>query len=190
MDLERRAFSDLALRVEEIEGVRRIVGHAAVFNVLSEDLGGFRETIAPGAFRRAIAEDDVRALVNHDPTLILGRNRAGTLVLEEDATGLAVRIAPPETNLARDLLASMARGDISQMSFGFATREDSWETVDGLAVRTLRAVRLFDVSVVTFPAYPQTDAAVRSLAAWRDDASRQALASLRLARARERVATA
>lgn len=151
-------------------GPLRVRGHAAVFDVLSEELFGFREKIAPGAFAGA-ADRDVRALINHDDNLVLGRTRAGTLRVSEDGVGLAVEIDMPDTAAARDLAESMRRGDVDQMSFGFVTREDSFETVGGDLVRTLHKVDLFDVSVVTFPAYPQTDAALRSLERWRQEAS-------------------
>jgi HK97 family phage prohead protease len=164
----RRMFVVDGLRIEErVKGKpRSIFGHAAVFNQWSEDLGGFREQIAPGAFTESIAgRDDVRALINHNPDLLLGRNLAGTLRLAEDARGLAIEIDPPDTQVARDLLVSMERGDITQMSFAFSTLDDSWETRGKQPHRTLLKVRLFDVSPVTYPAYPQTDVSVRSLAA-------------------------
>lgn len=170
-DIERRHFILDEVRVETREdGKRRIVGHAAVFNQLSEDLGGFREQIAPGAFAEAIKSDDVRALYNHNPDHILGRNMADTLKLAEDARGLAIEIDPPDTQIARDLLVSMERGDINQMSFGFSVRPNgqNWAVADdGQMIRTLTRVRLYDVSPVTFPAYPQTDVAVRALTDWR-----------------------
>lgn len=172
-DMERRAFEITGMAVVEIRAdgddgpvTKRLSGHAAVFDALSEDLGGFRERIKPGAFAATLAEDDIRALFNHEPSLILGRNRAGTLRLTEDDTGLAIGIDTPDTTAARDLLVSIARGDVSQMSFGFRTLSDEWTMEDGEPVRTLKAVRLFDVSPVTFPAYPQTDVATRALGAF------------------------
>jgi HK97 family phage prohead protease len=143
-----------------------IRGYAAVFNEWADIIPGvFRERIAPGAFRKTIREADVRALVNHDPNYVLGRNRAGTLQLREDKHGLAVEIVPPDAQWARDLMVSMKRGDISQMSFGFRpvkwTEEPAEDPGKPLEV-TLQEARLFDVSVVTFPAYPQTEAWARS----------------------------
>ena len=169
-ELERRSWNTAELRAEPPEGggLPVIVGRAAVFDALSEDLGGFRERVAPGAFAATIAEDDIRALINHSPDYVLGRNRAGTLKLAEDGEGLSVRITPPDTSYARDLIASIERGDMSGMSFGFRTITDEWNMEDGETVRTLKAVRLFDVSAVTFPAYPQTDVAVRALTAFRE----------------------
>lgn len=166
-DIERRAFELDTVRVEQREdGTRKIIGHAAVFNQLSEDLGGWREQIAPGAFADAIAGDDVRALFNHDPNYILGRNKAGTLSLAEDVRGLAIELEPPDTQAGRDLIVSLQRGDVSQMSFGFRVRAQgqNWgEDEDGNIVRTLTAVKLFDVSPVVYPAYPQTDVGLASL---------------------------
>ncbi len=169
-ELERRSWNTAELRAEPPEGggLPVIVGRAAVFDALSEDLGGFRERVAPGAFAATIAEDDIRALINHSPDYVLGRNRAGTLKLAEDEEGLSVRITPPDTSYARDLAASIGRGDMSGMSFGFRTITDEWNIEDGETVRTLKAVRLFDVSAVTFPAYPRTDVAVRALTAFRE----------------------
>lgn len=170
MNLERRTVLLDEFKIEKREdGKPKMVGHAAVFNQLSEDLGGFREQIAPGAFAEAIEKDDVRALWNHNPDHVLGRKAAGTLLLSEDSRGLAIEIIPPDTQTGRDLLTLMERGDVNQMSFGFSVRPggQDWAKDDnGQVVRTLKRVRLFDVSPVTFPAFPQTDIAVRELRAW------------------------
>ena len=166
-DLERRAFRMSELRVEHREGKPVIEGHAAVFNQKA-DIFGFTEEVAPGAFRDSIGTDDIRALFNHDSNFVLGRNRSKTLELTEDERGLFISNIPPETQWARDLLVSIERGDINQMSFGFRTLDDAWATVDGVPHRTLKRVQLFDVSPVTFPAYPQTDVgvAMRSMGQW------------------------
>lgn len=185
--IERRAFGAHELRVEG-EGKRVLAGHAAVFNQLSEDLGGFREMIAPGAFAASITKDDIRALINHDPNLIIGRSIAKTLRLVEDEIGLAVGIDLPDTSAARDLIAVMERGDVTQMSFGFETISDKWEMKDGEPLRTLLAVRLWDVSPVTFPAYPQTEAALRRLDAWRAADARGKADCLAMMRLRTRLA--
>lgn len=163
--IERRAYQPVEVRVSDDGEAPKIVGHAAVFDELSEPLGfmyPFREKIKRGAFRESIGVDDVRALWNHNPDWVLGRNKAGTLRMREDDRGLAVEIDPPDTQWARDLLTSIRRGDVNQMSFGFQVIDDDWSTENGESVRTLKKVRLFDVSVVTYPAYPQTDVAVRS----------------------------
>lgn len=180
---ERRYFTcaDLVIEQRAADGgtaVPVIRGHAAVFNQLSEDLGGWREQIAPGAFAEAIKVDDVRALWNHNADIVLGRNRAGTLTLQEDVLGLLVEINPPDTQQARDLVVSIQRGDVNQMSFGFSVRPNgqNWGQGDaGNYVRTLTSVRLFDVSPVTYPAYPQTDVAVDELRALRDSQAGTAL---------------
>ena len=144
-----------------------IEGYAANFNSLSENLGGFREILLPGCFKNAIATSDVRALFNHDPNLILGRNTSGTCRLIEDEKGLRFEVDPPDTSYARDLQVSMQRGDITQCSFGFQVAEggDSWaKDTDDLWIRSISNVsRLFDVSPVTYPAYASTSCAVRSM---------------------------
>lgn len=153
---------------------RRIVGHAAVFDRESEPIGGmFVEKVASGAFSRALEEGhDVRALVNHDPNLVLGRSVSGTLALEQDDEGLLVSITPPDTQAARDLMVSIDRGDVDQMSFAFTVKKQSWEEAgasNGMDLRVLEDVDLFDVSVVTYPAYPDTDVGLRAHAEWRSE---------------------
>lgn len=160
-DIERRSYPIRDIRATDGDNPQ-ISGYAAVFNELSEDLGGFYERIERGAFARTLESADVRALWNHDSNFPLGRTRAGTLALSEDEIGLAFEIDPPNTSYARDLLVSMRRGDIDQMSFGFRTIRDRWEQIGGQVIRTLLEVELFDVSPVTYPAYPTTSAAVRS----------------------------
>ena len=165
-EVERRFAAAAELRVDEGgEGEKpKIKGMAAVFNKLSLDLGGFREKLAAGAFAKTLKDADVRALWNHNPDYVLGRNKAGTLELEETERGLAVVNEPPDTAWARDLLTTMRRGDVDQMSFGFRVIKDEWTTEEGKdPIRTLQEVKLFDVSVVTFPAYPQTSVKVRSV---------------------------
>jgi len=139
-------------------------GHAAVFNTLSESLGCFRERIAAGAFGKSLQMDDIRALLNHDPNHVLGRNRSNTLDLREDDHGLWFEVRAPDVEWVRALRVSVERGDINQCSFGFECLRDEWRTVDGQEERTLLEVRLFDISLVTYPAYTATDAQVRSAA--------------------------
>lgn len=160
---ERRIFKVAELRVAGDGADRRMSGHAAVFNLDSEEMYGFTERVAPGAFTRTLREDDIRALFNHDPNYVLGRNVASTLRLSEDPTGLAFEVDPPDTQWARDLAVSIGRGDITQCSFGFMTRKDEWQTIGGRTIRTLMDVQLLDVSPVTYPAYPDTDVSLRSL---------------------------
>jgi uncharacterized protein len=161
---ERRFTGTCELRAIAAEGDgKRIAGHAAVFNSLSEEIWGFREKIAPGAFKEALGKSDIRALLNHDPNYVLGRTKNGSLRAWEDETGLAVEIDPPSTRWADDLLVSIGRGDISQMSFAFRVGEDEWETVDGVDHRTILSFdEIFDVSPVTYPAYPETDVSLRT----------------------------
>lgn len=154
------------IRINESDGGTCIEGHAAVFDSWSEPLGGifpFKEKVRKGAFAESIGRDDIRALFNHDPNYVLGRNRAGTLELVEDNVGLRVRITPPDTSWARDITTSIRRGDISQMSIGFVVEDDEWSSKDGIDTRELKKVRLFDVSPVTFPAYTATDVGVRAM---------------------------
>lgn len=167
---ETRAFRTLELRTKADGSAPVITGHAAVFGELSQDLGGFKEIVDPGAFDRAIAgEDDVRAFVEHDTGKVLGRTTAGTLKLTQDKRGLFVEIDPPQTTVGQDIIVSIDRGDIDSMSFGFRTIEDRWEPQkDGSQIRHLISVELFDVSPVVFPAYVDTDVAVRSLEHWRN----------------------
>ena len=162
--MERRYVTvDTEMRTDK-QG--RIEGYASLFDVWSSDLGGFREVVYPGAFSKTIREHDIRALFNHDANYVLGRNRANTLELAEDSRGLHFRATPPQTSWVDDLRVSIGRGDIDQGSFGFRTMRDEWLPVDvsdGLRRRGLIEAKLFDVSVVTFPAYGLTDVGVRSV---------------------------
>lgn len=156
--IERRYFTETELRVKDEES-NTITGYAAVFNSWSEDLGFFKEQIAPGAFNATIKNGDVRGLINHDPSLIIGRTKNGTLRLWEDDKGLGYENDLPDTSYAKDLRESIKRKDITQNSFGFQTIKDEWSE-DGRK-RTLHEVRLFDISPVTFPAYKQTNVKLR-----------------------------
>jgi HK97 family phage prohead protease len=170
--IENRSLPVKELRISSPEsGGSVLEGHAAVFDVWSETLGGifpFKERVKRGAFTDSILTDDIRALMNHDPNYVLGRNKSGTLSLAEDETGLSVRINMPDTQWAKDLEVSVRRGDISQMSFGFTVLKDEWREEGGGDVRELQKVRLFDVSLVTFPAYTQTDAGMRGMESFKE----------------------
>lgn len=157
--IERRFFKTEM----RMDGQGRIEGYAAVFNQWSVDLGGFRERIRTGTFATAITRDDVRGLFNHNPDHILGRNVAGTLELAEDSQGLHFRVMPPPTPWADGLKVSIERGDVDQASFGFWTERDEWGRDEVGTTRELIEAGLMDVGPVTFPAYPQTAVAVRSL---------------------------
>jgi HK97 family phage prohead protease len=166
-EIERRTAPANELRAST-DGGAKIVGYAARFNSRSDDLGGFVEVIAPGAFARALADrQDVRALFNHDPNYVIGRTTNDTLVLREDANGLYIEAMPPDTQWARDLITSIQRGDVTQMSFAFSVSKggDVWDTKATPPLRTLRDVNLYDVSPVTYPAYEQTSVSVSARSA-------------------------
>lgn len=161
--VEKRTF-DCNIEIRKDDGKEtKLKGHAAIFNEYVSIGGWFMERIMPGAFKQAIKQDDVRALFNHDANFILGRNVSGTLEMDEDKTGLAVDITPPDTQLVKDLVLSpIERGDISQMSFAFQVLEEKW--IKGkdkeLDKRDILKVKLFDVSPVTYAAYEGTDIAL------------------------------
>ena len=150
---------------------RRIEGVAAVYGVLSSDLGGFRERIAPTAFTRSLKENDIRALYDHDSGKLLGRTSSNTLELRSTDKGLEFSLTLPKTTYAADLITLMSRGDIKACSFGFFTRDSKWDATDkdtDLRIRTLHDVDLREISIVGDPAYPVgTSAALRSLSEWR-----------------------
>jgi uncharacterized protein len=144
-------------------------GYAAVYGVETVIGGYFREQVLPNAFDEALARpDDVRAQFNHDSNFVLGRTTAGTLRLSSDEHGLAYEIDLPDTSYARDLAASVARGDISQSSFMFEVTGEAWEyppaSTGQLPLRKIAAVKLYDVAPVTFAAYSETSVSARALA--------------------------
>ncbi len=170
--IEMRAAAD-GDGVSSLEGGkggenRTVTGYAAVFNSPSEDMG-FIEYIEPGAFREAIPKSDVRALFNHDPNYILARTASGTLKIEEDERGLRYQFSIPETTFGNDFAVMLQRGDVSQSSFSFTVKDQTWEEnrqADGTMQYTRRikkVERLYDVSPVTYPAYPDTEVALRSI---------------------------
>lgn len=169
MDIERRIAA--APKLMNAGKKPQIAGYAAVFNRMSQDLGGFKEIILPGAFDAVLrSAPDVVALFNHDSNQILGRTSAGTLELSTDAQGLWYTITPPESR--KDILESIERGDVTGSSFAFTIPKDGdeWRSGDdGKPVRHVRTIgRLFDVGPVVSPAYADTTAAKRSLAAIAD----------------------
>jgi len=149
----------------------KIIGYASTFGIWYELWPGFFENVARGAFAKTIKEDDVRALMNHDPNYVLGRNKAGTLTLTEDERGLRYEIIAPETSFAKDLMVSIKRKDITQSSFGFNIVEQTfkYDKEKDEVRRTLNEVKLFDVSPVTYPANPSTEAHVRMMAGNSED---------------------
>lgn len=157
--VEHRAY-DGELKAA-VEG-RTVEGYASVFNSMSEDLGGFREIILPGAFSEVL-DNDVRALYNHDSNYLLARTTSGTLELWEDEKGLGYRFEMPNTSYGNDMLELFKRGDLSQSSFGFTVEKDSWRMEDGQHIRYIERVgSLFDVSPVVYPAYTAASSGLRS----------------------------
>lgn len=137
-------------------------GYAAVFKSRSEDLGGFTETIEPGAFTRTLKAGNAKMFLNHNTDILLATQRAGTLRLSEDDKGLMHEGDLPDTTAGRDAAVLLDRRDIDSMSFGFNVVRDSWPSE---TERVIHEVRLFEVSLVTgWPAYPATSAFVRHLA--------------------------
>lgn len=158
----RTNSTEFEIRAEEGDGMT-FTGYASVFNSSSEDLGGFREFVAPGAFKRSLqARNEIKLLWNHDTSEPLASVRGGSLQLMEDNYGLKVTAKLPNTTRGRDVAELLRSKVIDSMSFGFNVIKDSWS--NNGAVRTLESVRLSEVSIVTYPAYTATTAAVRSVA--------------------------
>lgn len=140
-----------------------IEGYFAVFNSNYDIWPGASESIAPGAFAESLESDDIRALTNHNSDLVLGRNRAGTLTLNEDTHGLwgSIRINPKDSD-AVNTRERVLRGDVSQCSIGFAILDEETEfREDGSVHWTIRKIKLYEVSVCTFPAYEETNVKAR-----------------------------
>lgn len=193
MKREARTLAAVAGEVrllKRADGKSTLEGYAAVFwsgdpSSQYELWPGTVERIMPGAFDRAMREDDVRALFNHEPDHILGRSAAKTLRLFSDSKGLRYEIDLPDTQLGRDLGVSLERGDVTGSSFSFVVSDEDWVKEGGLRIRRIKGVNpLFDVGPVTFPAYTGTTAGVRS-AADVDEARRALEAWDQAERARE-----
>lgn len=186
-NIERRYFplEDTEVRIAKEEGQpTKIVGYFAKFDKLSENLGGFREKIERGFFKDALETSDPVDLFNHDSNYVMGRKSAGTLKVWEDEVGLRYECTPPDTQLIRDLvLTPIERGDIKGCSFGFRIKGngDMWEEdSEGRVVRTLKkdgCKELLDGSQVVFPAYPDTDVALRSRDDWKKNEREEELRS-------------
>ncbi len=181
MDKERRFFNAEVRMDNSDQGEQpaKIIGYAAMFEQRSENLGGFREIIMPGAFDDVLSQD-VRGLFNHDSNYILGRTDSGTMQLVVDERGLRYEIDAPDTQTIKDLVIEpMKRGDISQSSFTFHIARDGqkWiEDEDGAVIREIHKIsRLFDVGPVAIPAYPDTTSASRSLDDWKTQAQQNEL---------------
>lgn len=189
---ERRIYNlgrPIVLRSKD-SGTVRFEGHAAVFDQRTwigdpQKRWGWWEQVAAGAFSRAVDEDDVVFLYNHNDDTVMARTTSGTLKLDEDKVGLRVRaeLDPADVDVAR-LVPKLERGDVSKMSFAFSVSKETWETVDdGDELRTIEGVDpLWDVSAVTFPAYDGTDVALRAMAEARQAASAPARLAARRGR--------
>jgi len=146
-----------------------VSGYWIVWDEWSEDLGGFRERFMPGSLTETIKEDDLRSVHNHNNDWILGRKSADTLRVKEDDHGAHYEAdIPIETQWAKDMVVSLRRGDIRENSFVFYVRhddgEEEWKEKDGVLYRTILKASVREMGPQAFPAYPQTDASVRSLA--------------------------
>ena len=169
-ETEVRTFTieNLELRAEDDENV--VVGYGSVFNSLSNELGGFREIIAPGAFDGRL-EDDVRFLFNHDPNMLLARSTNGTLKMSIDEVGLRYEAAIPDTSVGRDIITLLKNNTLSENSFAFVVEDDSWEVKEGMNVRTINKVSMLaDISLVSYPAYSDAKTvALRSMEVWQKE---------------------
>ena len=186
MDRETRQMRSIASKFEtrESEEGLFIEGYFSVFNSTYELWPGATESVAPGAFANTLG-GDIRALIDHETRLVLGRNKSGTLELREDSHGLwgRVKINPNDQD-AVNLYERVKRGDVDQCSFGFdIVKEDTEVRDDGSVHWTIREVKLYEVSVVTFPAYTETSVSARKrdfeeiqkreIEKWRDDMKRR-----------------
>jgi len=151
------------VEIRDDSGSIKVSGYAAVFNSETNIGGYFREMIAPGAFSEAVTRDDVMFLINHDG-LPLARTKSGTLTLREDETGLYMEAeldaSDPEV---KSIVPKMKRGDLDKMSFAFRATSETWDETGKVPMRTINKADLFDVSIVTYPAYQDTSIGLRSL---------------------------
>jgi HK97 family phage prohead protease len=162
---ETRLFTAKAQVRADSDDTLGLTGYACVTGVpyeVNDWLGTYSETVEPGSFTKTLAErDDVRLLLNHDG-LPMARTKSGTLRLSEDNTGLATDAdLDKRSTLTNDVAVAMERGDLDQMSFAFQVTRQEWN--DDYTQRFIREVKLFDVSVVTYPANPSTSVKLRGL---------------------------
>lgn len=152
-----------------------VVGYPSLFDVQATIYEGpgyrFIEEVDPGAFTKTLAEDDIRATVNHNPDKLLGRMKAGTARFWADKKGLRMEVDVPNTTYGRDLVVSLERGDITGGSIWFSVVRDKKKEVDDVTVRRILEARLFEAGPVAFPAFEETEVALRStireIEAWR-----------------------
>ena len=180
--LELRAAADGAERTGH--------GYAALFDTWTDIGGMWRERIAPGAFTKSLQERDVLALHSHDSGRVVGRLGAGTLTLREDAKGLAFENPLPDTSDGRDLIVQLERGDVAGMSIGFVSVRSEWDETKDVTERTILEAMLFEITYTAYPAYRDTEVALRSLEQIRDERRdhNRAGAGARLAARRARQA--
>jgi HK97 family phage prohead protease len=163
---EIRTLSAKELRIAPIaaDGTRTLSGRAIVFDVRSQDLGGFQEIVSAGSVTETLSgSPSILLLNNHNSSEVLGSTRSGTLQLITDAKGVAFSCAlDMRCSYASDLAISVERGDTAGCSFGFRTLKDSYANENGTLVRTLEAIQISELSVCATPAYLQTRVDVRS----------------------------
>jgi len=170
MNSEIRVHAGMKVEARADDAVKRLVGYASVFDTETDIGGMFREVIRKGAFSEALLRDDIHALDNHDYGRVIGRKKAGTLVISEDERGLRVEITPPNTTIARDLMENISAGNIDQMSFSFSMEggRQAWDETGDTPLRSIEKVgELLEVSIVPRGAYVTTEIALRSLEASR-----------------------
>jgi Escherichia/Staphylococcus phage prohead protease len=165
--IENRRFAGFEMReVTDKPGtIAEMNGQAVVYRSLSVEMFGFREKFEPRTFAECLARTgcDLRALVDHNSSLLLGRQSAGTLRIFDTDTALGSSIDVPDVSYGRDVVVSVKRRDMTGMSFSFDEQEDTWEfNEDGTIVRTVRKADIYEVTVTGFPAYPETSVDVRS----------------------------
>lgn len=165
MNIERRFALPVEVR-KEADAVR-VQGHAAVFNQEADIGGYFREVFRPGAFMAALRDDDIPLLIEHEG-LPLARNTSGTLKLSEDGKGLLIasELDAADPDVQR-IVPKMTRGDLNKMSIAFTPTRQEWDETGDMPLRIIHECHLYDVSIVTNPAYGGTDIGLRSLAEWR-----------------------
>lgn len=172
MNKEFRTGQPVEARKEDDSNTVKVTGYAAVFDSETDIGGYYRERIESGAFAEAIKNDDVRFLINHTG-LPLARTKSGTLKLTEDEHGLRMEaeldLNDPDVQA---IVPKMERGDLNEMSFAFTPNVEEWDDTGEIPVRTLRDVNLYDVAIVTYPAYGDTEIGLRSLENFREQEKR------------------
>jgi len=160
--VEKRFFPVFTETKDENKDAVSFIGRAIIYDSETSICDGVLEKIAKNAFEHSANTDDIRCLFNHDPNLVIGRTTSGTLKLKKQEDGIYFHVSPPNTEWSRNLIESVKRGDITQCSFGFTVDDEIFNTSsNGNICRTIRDGKLFDVSIVTYPAYEETVVQVR-----------------------------